>query len=163
MVALWFVALSAFHQCIIKLAFATLSRYNITHHSHLETAAYEIECQNDRSYRPEIWSAPRQRYWQDACCSVRTILHLEIFTLHLLCNRSWWRHQMETLTALLALCAWSPFTGEFPSQRPVTRSFGAFFDLYKRLSKQSWGWWFETPSRPLWRHCNVHALTEDRS
>ena len=28
------------------------------------------------------------------------------------------------------------------------------FLLSKRLSKQSWGWWFETPSRPLWRHCN---------
>ena len=27
--------------------------------------------------------------------------------------------------------------------------------LNKQLSKQSWGWWFETPSRPLWRHCNV--------
>ena len=26
--------------------------------------------------------------------------------------------------------------------------------LNKRLSKQSWGWWFETPSRPLWHHCN---------
>ena len=26
--------------------------------------------------------------------------------------------------------------------------------LNKRLSKQSWGWWFETPSRSLWRHCN---------
>ena len=27
--------------------------------------------------------------------------------------------------------------------------------LNKRLSKQSWGWWFETPSRSLWRHRNV--------
>ena len=47
-------------------------------------------------------------------------------------------------------------TGEFPAQRPVTRSFDVFFDLRlnKRLSKQSWGWWLETPSRPLWRHCN---------
>ena len=27
--------------------------------------------------------------------------------------------------------------------------------LNKRLSKQSWGWWFDTPSRSLWRHCNV--------
>ena len=46
--------------------------------------------------------------------------------------------------------------GEFPSQRPVTRSFDVFFDLRlnKRLSKQSWGWWFETLSRPSWRHCN---------
>ena len=42
------------------------------------------------------------------------------------------------------------------TQRPVTRNFDVFFDLRlnKRLSKQSWGWWLETPSRPLWRHCN---------
>ena len=26
--------------------------------------------------------------------------------------------------------------------------------LNKRLSKQSWGWWFETLSRPLWCRCN---------
>ena len=73
---------------------------------------------------------------------------------------SWWRHQMETLYALLALCAGnSPVTSEFPSQRPVTRSFGVFFDLRlnKRLSKQSWGRWFETPWRSLWRHCNVRS------
>ena len=43
---------------------------------------------------------------------------------------SWWRHQMETFTALLILCAGnSPVTGEFPSERPVTRSFAVFFDL----------------------------------
>ena len=38
----------------------------------------------------------------------------------------------------------------------VSRSFDVFFDLRlnKGLSKQSWGWWVETPSRPLWRHCN---------
>ena len=37
---------------------------------------------------------------------------------------SWWRHQMETFSALLALCAGNlPVTGESPSQRPVTRSF----------------------------------------
>ena len=29
--------------------------------------------------------------------------------------------------------------------------------LNKRLSKQSWGWWFETPSRSSWRHCNATA------
>ena len=50
-------------------------------------------------------------------------------------------------------------TGEFPSQRPVTRNFDVCFDLRlnKRLRKQSWGWWFETPSRPLWRHSNGFA------
>ena len=54
----------------------------------------------------------------------------------------WWRHQMDTFSALLALCAGnSPVPGEFPSQRSVTRSFDVFFDLRlnKRLSKQSWG------------------------
>ena len=50
--------------------------------------------------------------------------------------------------------------GEFPSQRPVARSFDVFFDLYpnKRLSKQSWGWWFETPPCSLWRHCNDGSI-----
>ena len=36
---------------------------------------------------------------------------------------------METFSALLALCAGHRVTGEFPSQRPVTRSFDVFFDL----------------------------------
>ena len=70
---------------------------------------------------------------------------------------TWWRHQMKTFCALLALCAGNSLvTGEFPSQRPVTRSFDVFFDLRlnKRLSKQSWGCWFETTSRSLWRHFN---------
>ena len=74
---------------------------------------------------------------------------------------TWWRHQMETFSALLAICAGnSPVSGEFPAQRPVTRSFGVFFDRppKKHLSKQSWGWWFETLPRPLWRHSNVPWL-----
>ena len=49
--------------------------------------------------------------------------------------------------------------GEFPTQRPVTRSFDVFFDLRlnKQLSKQPWGWWFETPSWSLWHQCNVKS------
>ena len=47
------------------------------------------------------------------------------------------------------------FTGHrwIPLQRPVTRSFDVAFNLSlnKRLSKQSWDWWFETPSHSLWR------------
>ena len=56
-------------------------------------------------------------------------------------------HLCEEFTGL----RWSP------RQRPVTRNFDIFFDLRlnKRLSKQTWGWWFETPSQPLWRHSNV--------
>ena len=57
------------------------------------------------------------------------------------------------ISALLALCAGnSSVTGEFPSQRPVTRNFDVFIPLC--LNKQSLGWWFETPSCSLWRHCN---------
>ena len=72
---------------------------------------------------------------------------------------SWWRHQMGTFSALLAFCAGnSAVTSELPAQGQVTRSFDAFFDLRpnQRLSKQWWGWWFETPSCSLWRHCNVN-------
>ena len=66
---------------------------------------------------------------------------------------SWWRNQVETFSALLALCA-----GDLPVNSPHKGqwrgAFGVFFDLHlnKRLSKQSWGWWFETS---LWRHCKV--------
>ena len=80
-----------------------------------------------------------------------------IFTSVVILFFTWWRHQMETFSALLAICAGnSPVPGEFPAQRPVTRSFDVYFDLRlnKRLSKQSWGWWFETPTRSFWRQCN---------
>ena len=80
-----------------------------------------------------------------------------------------WRHQHNALVAehnhddvikwkhFPAICAGnSPVTGEFPTLRPVTRSFDVFFHLRlnKRLSKQWWGWWFKALSYPLWRHRN---------
>ena len=50
------------------------------------------------------------------------------------------------------LCGEFTGPGEFPSQRPLKRNFDIFFNLRlnKRLSKQPWGWWFETLSS-LWR------------
>ena len=74
-----------------------------------------------------------------------------------LCWVTWWRHQMWTFSALLAIRAGdSSVTGEVPAQRPVTQSFDVFVDLRlnTRLRKQSWGWRFETLSHQLWRHCN---------
>ena len=60
-------------------------------------------------------------------------------------HNAWWRHQMETFSALLAICAGkSPVTGEFPAQRPVTRSFDVFFDL--RLNND------------LRRHCHITIM-----
>ena len=70
---------------------------------------------------------------------------------------AWWCHQIETFSTVLALCVGNSLvTGQFPTQRPVTRSFDVFFDLHlnDRLSKQPWGWWYEMPSPPLWRHNN---------
>ena len=88
-------------------------------------------------YCMSIWSLP---WW---------VIHWGLVT--------WWRHQMAIFSALRALCARnSPVTGEFLIQRPVTRSFDVFFDLCLNewLSKQSWGWWFGVPWRPLCRHSN---------
>ena len=84
---------------------------------------------------------------------------------HIYCT-TWWRHQMETVSTLMAICAGnSPVAGEFPIQRPVTRSFDVFFHLClnKRLSKQSRGWWFETPSHPLWRRFNEPMICHVQS
>ena len=69
----------------------------------------------------------------------------------------WWHHQMEMFSTLLALCAGNSLvTSEFPKQRPVMRSLDGIFDLHlnKQLSKQWWGWWFETLC-PLWHYCNI--------
>ena len=70
----------------------------------------------------------------------------------------WWHLQMETYSALLALCSGNSLvTSEFAAQRPVTQSFDVFFDLClnKWLSDLSRCQWFETPSCSLWRHCTV--------
>ena len=90
---------------------------------------------------------------------MQTFFNSEHFLLsqRLLRQMTWWRHQMKTFSALLTICAGnSTVPGEFPTQRPVTRSFDVSFDLRpnKRLSTKSWGWWFETPSCSSWRHRN---------
>ena len=111
-------------------------------------ALYIVHCTNKRHpiyhTRPQVMRCLCGYFDDNWSCNKGTAL-------------SWWRHQMETFSALLTFCAGnSPVPGEFPAQRPVTRSFEIFFDLRpnKRLSKQSWGWWSETPSSSLWRHRN---------
>ena len=44
----------------------------------------------------------------------------------------------------------------FPRTKASDAEHWCFFDLRlnKRLSIQLWGWWFETLSHPLLRHCN---------
>ena len=103
-----------------------------------------IECQGSGIPGPTVT-------WQMNHTPLRGKLHV-----------SWWRHQMETFSALLDICAGnSPVPGELPAQRPVTRSFDHFSDLRlnERLRKQAWGWWFDTLPRPLWRQSNVRFKT----
>ena len=102
------------------------------------------------------WSAIYDQQLRSILCGIHIYDFRKLSVRDSFC--SWWRHQMETFSALLALCAGnSPVTGESASQRPVTQSFDIFFDLClnKRRSKQSWGWWFEMPLYPLWHHCNI--------
>ena len=82
-----------------------------------------------------------------------------------LSRRQWWTFGMFMMTSSNGnifrvtglLCGEFTGPGEFPTQRPVTRSFDVFFDLHlnKRLSKQPWGWWLGTLSWSLWRHRNA--------
>ena len=101
-------------------------------------------------------------YWRTA--SAAEITHAStIFGQHWL--KWWlaacWHHMMTSSNGNIfrvtgPLCGEFTGPGEFPAQRPVTQSFDVFFHLRlnKRLSKQPWDWWFETPGWSLWRHRN---------
>ena len=70
---------------------------------------------------------------------------------------------METVSVLLAICAGNspgPLNSPHKGQWRGALMFFIYLRLNKRLSKQSWGWWFETLSRPLWSHCNASPTFE---
>ena len=70
------------------------------------------------------------------CIEIRQFWYAVVWHVNIVKDRIWYMyddnpfmmtHQMETFSALLAVCAGnSPATGEFPTQRPVTRSFDFF-------------------------------------
>ena len=82
-----------------------------------------------------------------------------------------WRHRMTSASYQHQnhmkylhddVIKWKHFPRYWPLVREIHRSsvnspHDVFFDLRLNewLSKQSWGCWFETPLRPLWRHSNV--------
>ena len=62
-----------------------------------------------------------------------------------------WKHFPRYWPFVWGIHRWpvnSPHKGQW--RGALIFSLNSAFD--KRLSKQSWGWWFETPSWPLWRH-----------
>ena len=103
---------------------------------------YTVEMQLQSQWTPQV--ACRKSNWHNDCRSC-----CQLYT-----SVTWWCHQIDNIFRVTAHLH-GEFTG--PAQRPVTRSFDVFFDLHlnKRLSKHSWGWWFETSSCPLWCHCNA--------
>ena len=106
-----------------------------THRFHLWVPNLQMNCRD-----LIIWQGTRISGLNDGRSMICLIGSPFCFNIN-----SWWRHQMETFSALLAICAGnSPVTDEFLAQRPVTWRFEVFFDLClnKWLNKQSWGWWF---------------------
>ena len=94
-------------------------------------------------------------------CRIRTLdlLPCDIVQMRMCYSSSMMTSSNGTIFRITGhLCG--EFTGPRTTQRPGTRSCDVFFDLRlnKWLSKQSWGWWFETLSRPLWRHCDALIL-----
>ena len=93
--------------------------------------------------------------------------HIQVVQVHVVENKLWMLHCHifhDDVIKWKHLPRYWPFVRGIhrppvnsPAQRPVTQSFDVFFDLglNKRLRKQSWGWWFETLSRSLWRHRNA--------
>ena len=87
-------------------------------------------------------------------------------------DRWWYRlpHSLTTNTTHDDVIKWRHFPRCWPFVRGIQRSPVNSPDkdqwrgtlicaLNKRLSKQWWRWWFETPSRSLWRHCNGYHVT----
>ena len=138
----------------------TLTSHCSTKHMQNTSCVTNIQCRlfntRQRSYDFMTWKLTTH-YW-------RSSVDFSQFDVTVpLCHAvdtSWWRHEMEIFSALLALCN-PPIIGGFPSQRPVTRSFDIFFNLRlnKRFSKQSRRRWLEISSRSLKRHCTVTNYT----
>ena len=142
--------------------------------SSLPVVGCETECSNFSIF----CQVPGNLYWILPTCEI-------IFGWQLMCFQEFWNticHEMDSQCqcywrSFPPVLRWPPgnifrvtvhlcgeFTGGIPAQRPVTRIFDVFFDLRlnKRLSKQSRGWWFETPTHQLWRHCNGLSMPDMR-
>ena len=101
------------------------------------------------------WYVPMTTVIIYICVSTDDNRHAKRRTSDTAHGTDWWKNTCS-LVSIANHSDVRPVSGEFPAQRPVTRSYNVFFHLClnKWLSKQSWGWWFETPSPSLWRHRN---------
>ena len=89
------------------------------------------------------------------CFNVPDVHELFQYSLHKYDQYTWWHHQMETSSALLAICGGnSPVTGEFPTQRPVTQSL-KFSLSCARIN----GWVSNCEAGDLRRHRTHYGVT----
>ena len=93
--------------------------------------------------------------WKYHWIHTKSVHHIPVTCV--LFTMSWWLHQIETFSVLLAICAAnSPVTGKFPALKPVAWSFDFFICAWINgwVNNREAGDLRRTPSRPLWRHCN---------
>ena len=106
-----------------------------------------VVCLNKRLSKQSIsrwFETPLRPLWRHCNANLPTIHHEDFMK---------WKHFPRYWPFVRGINRWIPLT--------MTRIFDIFFVvcLNKRLSKQSISRWFETPLRPLWRHCNANLPT----
>ena len=107
-----------------------------------------------KTWCPQIsFTDTKELCWLDLKLEDQDSYHM---TTRAICSTAaWWRHQMKTFSAFLALCVGNSLvTDEFPSQRPVTRSFDVFFDLCLKKN----GWVNNREAGDLRRHCTHYDI-----
>ena len=113
---------------------------------------------------PFIKSLHKQpNIWYHVNCNGRLDCGVELATS--LQNGGDWHWGMMTSSNGNIFRVTCRLCGEYTDHRWIPRKkasdkaiwcfLGSAAELNKRLNKRMWGWWFETPSRPLWRQCNV--------
>ena len=105
--------------------------YLLWHHRHLAPDTNEVNSGHDGSH-------------YCSCPNLQMLPHDDVIT---------WKH-LSLDWPFVRGTHRSPVNS--PNKGQWRGAFDVFFDLRvnKQLNKQSWGWWFETLSRPLWRQCN---------
>ena len=112
--------------------------------------------------RAPFWITAKNYWRMWLCVSVKTLISDKWGWHNSFISSLYMPIHMMTSSNGNIFCVTGHLCGEFtglrwiPRTKPVTPIFDICFDLHlnERLSKQSWGWWFETLSCPFWRQCN---------
>ena len=113
----------------------------------METFSVSLPPRRDLEFPIKLFERP---IWEARTMKSPTEQHFAPFQL----ITPWWRHERETYSVLLALCMGnSPVTGEFPSQRPVTRTL-----MFSFICAWINGWANNREAGDLRRHCAHYGV-----